>query len=189
MWSDVDLDRRVLRVAQAATLVDGKVCFDRPKSETSVRVVLFSPTTAAVVREHRVAQDAERDRLGRAWTDLDLLFPSTVGTPMVPRNLSRWFDELRVDAGLPWLRLHDLRHACATFLLAQGVDLTTIKDLLGHSQIAVTADIYTHVLERVARGASDLLDATLFGDPDSDDGRVRTPTAARPGCSCRRGRR
>lgn len=188
-WSDVDLDRRMLRVTQAVTLVGGTVVFDRPKSETSIRAVPFPPTTAGVLREHRVVQDAERERLGRAWTDLDLVFPSTIGTPMVPRNLTRWFDELRVDAGLPWLRLHDLRHACATFLLAQGVDLTTIKDLLGHSQIAVTADIYTHVLERVARGASDLLDAALFGDPDSDDGEGEDPDGGAAGVLAPVGRR
>lgn len=166
------LDRRVLRVRQAVVLVRGRVRFDRPKSQTSIRTVPMPQTTVGVLREHRVAQDAERERLGEAWTDLDLVFPSTIGTPMEPRNLSRWFNDLRTEAGLPWLRLHDLRHACATFLLAQGVDLATIKDLLGHSQISVTADIYTHVLERVARGASDALDRSLFGpvtdEPDGD---------------------
>jgi integrase len=181
-WEDVDLDRRVLRVRQAVVLVRGRVRFDRPKSATSIRTVPMPQTTVGVLREHRVAQDAERERLGEAWTDLDLVFPSTIGTPMEPRNLSRWFNELRTEAGLPWLRLHDLRHACATFLLAQGVDLATIKDLLGHSQISVTADIYTHVLERVARGASDALDRSLFGQvTDEPDGHGAAGTLAGAG--------
>jgi integrase len=88
---------------------------------------------------------------------------------MKPRNVNRWFDELRLRAGLPWQRLHDLRHAFATFLRDTGSDLTLIKETLGRSHISITADLYTHVLLPAQMKASATLDAALFGDQDDPD--------------------
>lgn len=78
------------------------------------------------------------------WEPHELVFASTIGTPLEPRNVNRAFYELRSDADLPWLRLHDLRHAFATFLLDQGEELRTVMELLGHSTIRLTADTYGH---------------------------------------------
>ena len=94
---------------------------------------------------------------------LRLVFPSTVGTPIEPTNVNRWFRELRERAGLPWLRIHDLRHAFATFMLDQGADLRLIMETLGHSQISVTADLYTHVLPPRQRAASEAVDTLILG--------------------------
>ncbi len=76
-----------------------------------------------------------------AWREHGLVFASTIGTPIEPRNVNRRWDELRRKAGLDWLRLHDL-HGCATFLLAQGVPARAIMEVLGHAEIGVTMNTY-----------------------------------------------
>jgi integrase len=91
-----------------------------------------------------------------------LVFASSVGTPIEPRNVNRRWDELRVKAGLDWLRLHDLRHGCASFLLAQGVPARVIMEVLGHSEIGVTMNTYAHVLPELRQEAADAID-DLFG--------------------------
>ena len=84
--------------------------------------------------------------MGDVWRDYGLIFSTSIGTALEPRNVNRAFDDLRVRADLPWLRLHDLRHACATFLIAQGVEPRTVMEVLGHSTIRLTMDTYGHVL-------------------------------------------
>jgi integrase len=113
------------------------------------------------LEQHRVRQVKERLAAGSVWEDHGLVFASTIGTPMEPRNVNRRFEELRRSAGLDWLRLHDLRHAFATFLLDQGEELRTVMELLGHSTIRLTADTYGHVLPARAREATGAIDRLL----------------------------
>jgi integrase len=117
---------------------------------------------------HRVRQDGERARLGPAWEDNDLIFASTIGTPVEPRNVNRRFAACRDRAGLNWLRPHDLRHACATLLIAQGVEPRVIMSILGHSTILLTMNTYAHVLPEVVRDAADAMDRAL--DEGNDGG-------------------
>jgi integrase len=100
---------------------------------------------------------------GDRWRDHGLVFASTIGTPIEPRNLDRAWHVVRAQAGLPWLRLHDLRHACATFLLASGASPRTVMKTLGHSQITLTMNTYAHVLADVERAAVDAAANRLFG--------------------------
>ena len=86
-----------------------------------------------------------------------------MGTPIDPRNVKRRFDALLKDAKLPHYRVHDLRHFCASLLLAQGVPLKVVSDILGHSQISTTADLYTHGLPSLRKEAIDLMDSILTG--------------------------
>jgi integrase len=115
------------------------------------------------LERHRARQDEERRLLGAAWQDYGLVFASSVGTPLEPRNVNRRWDELRERAGLHWLRLHDLRHGCATFMLAAGVPARTIMDVLGHSEIGVTMNTSTHVLMQLREDAADAIDGVLGG--------------------------
>jgi len=94
------------------------------------------------LQEHKKRQDAERQALGEAWREHGLVFASSIGTPIEPRNVNRRWDELRRKAGLDWLRLHDLRHGCATLLLAKGVPDRVIMEVLGHAEIGVTMNTY-----------------------------------------------
>ena len=115
------------------------------------------------LRDHRTKQLEERMAAGENWQDHDMVFTSSIGTPLEPRNLNRHFDQLLKDAELPHIRLHDLRHFCASLLLAQGVPLKTISEILGHSQISTTADIYAHLTEETKREAISLMDSILTG--------------------------
>ena len=104
----------------------------------------------------------ERQALAEAWRDHGLVFASSIGMPVEPRNVNRRWDELPRRAGLDWLRLHDLRHGCATLLLAKGVPDRVIMEVLGHAEIGVTMNTYAHVLPVLRQEAADAIDE-LFG--------------------------
>jgi integrase len=92
---------------------------------------------------------------------MGLVFPSTIGTPLDARNVVRQFQKLLHKAGLPHMRFHDLRHTCASLLLAQGVHPRVVMETLGHSQISLTMDTYSHVIPSLQREAADRMDALL----------------------------
>ena len=135
--------------------------FVEPKSAQSRRVVTLSKAAVAALREHRKRQLEERLQAGEYWQEQDLAFTTALGSPIDPRNLIRDFHRLRVRAGLPRLRFHDLRHGCATLLLAQGVHPKLVQELLGHSRISMTMDTYSHVMPALHREAADKMDAML----------------------------
>lgn len=120
------------------------------------------PDLLAALKKHWEFQQQERLVRGTEWHENNLVFPSEVGTTLSPRNLVRHFKATLKKAGLPDIRFHDLRHSCATFLLAQGASLHVVKDILGHSRIGVTADIYGHVLPEVQKEAIGKVES-LFG--------------------------
>ena len=160
-WDDVDLDQGLLHVRRSLQRVDGALRIMEPKTARSRRTVPLPASAVAALRRHRSRQGEERLLAGALWRDSGIVFASTIGTLLEPRNVNRRFEVLRDRAALPWLRLHDLRHACATLLLAQGVDPRTIMELLGHSAIGVTMNTYTHVLPEVLRAASEAMDRAL----------------------------
>jgi integrase len=101
-------------------------------------------------------------RLAPAWIDSGLVFTSTVGTVIEPRNLNRFFDELITKAGVRRIRFHDLRHTCASLLLAQNVPARVVMEIIGHSQLAMTTDLYSHVMPTALRAAADAMDRLLL---------------------------
>jgi integrase len=114
------------------------------------------------------------------WTDNGLVFTTSLGTPIEPRNISRSFDQLCERAKLRRIRLHDLRHTCATLLLAQGVPARVVMEILGHSQIAVTMNTYTHVVPELNRDAVDRLADAFDGADDSSPDGVVVNDAVKP---------
>jgi hypothetical protein len=114
-------------------------------------VVSLDTDTTTVLRAHRARQNRARLALGDAWVDSGLVFTDTDGSPPHPAVITTRFEQLITEAGLPPIRLHDLRHGAATLTLATGADLKVVQDLLGHSSITITADTYAHVLPELAR--------------------------------------
>jgi integrase len=162
-WTDVDLEDGSLRVSRTVQrrgsgigLIEGS-----PKSARSRRTVPLPAVCLEALQRHRVQQARDRLAAGDGWTDCGLVFASARGTVIEPRNLNRLFDELSAQAGLRRLRFHDLRHTCASLLLAQGVQPRVVMEILGHSQLSITTDLYSHVMPTALRGAADLLDQAL----------------------------
>lgn len=148
-WTDIDLERRVLRIREG-------------KSDASRRMLPLPEILVRVLQEHQREQEAERRIRGDEWHEHGLIFPSTVGTPLIGRNLVRHFKDMLARAGLPeTIRFHDLRHSCASFLVAQGVHMRVVMEVLGHSRIAITADTYSHVVDSTMRDAIDRLENIL----------------------------
>lgn len=158
-WDAIDLDRGVLEVRRQLQRYEGALHLDDVvKTKSSRRKIALPAFAVAALREHKDRQVWERRQAGEKWQDTGLVFTSTVGTPLDPDNLKRDFGRLRKAAGVPAFRFHDLRHTCATLLLVQGVPLRVIMDLLGHSQIGVTANLYSHVLPVLQREAANQMD-------------------------------
>jgi integrase len=142
-WADLDLDAGLAYITRQVQHVAGKLTACPLKTPASRRVVALDPATIALLRAHRSAQ--QRDAQARGITLSGYVFTAPDGGPLCPEHLTRTFNKLVADAGLPPVRLHDLRHGAATLMLLAGADLKTIADQLGHSSIVLTADTYLSV--------------------------------------------
>jgi integrase len=161
-WQDVDLDGAMLTVNQAIYRIAGKgLVAAEPKTDRSRRALFLPDGVLRALRAHRLRQLQERLAAGSRWHDSGLVFTSSIGTPLEPRNLFRSFKTLLRKAGLPDVRFHDLRHSAASLLLAQGVPMRAVMELLGHSNISTTADIYSHVMPAMMRDVADKMDVIL----------------------------
>lgn len=160
-WADVDLDAGRLTVRFALQRVDGALQLVEPKTSRSRRTVSIPASVVAALRAHGDRQTFERAFAGDRWVEGGLVFTTPKGTPLDARNVVRHFKATLTRAGLPDMRWHDLRHTCASLLLAQGVGPRTIMEILGHSQIALTMNTYSHVMPEMGREAAGLMDQLL----------------------------
>lgn len=161
-WRDVDLDDGYVQVKATLQRTEGVFVFAEPKTASSRRQIALTDGAVAALKHHRVAQAEERLRLRRAWEDNDLVFANEVGRPIAASNLrNRSFWPLLAGAGLPRIRFHDLRHTAATLMLGQGVHPKVVSEMLGHSQISITLDLYSHVTPTMQRQAAEAMDSAL----------------------------
>jgi integrase len=160
-WSDVDLDAGVLAVRQALQRVGKHLRFVEPKSKQSRRRVTLPTFAVRALIGHREHQASEQRLAGSKWTDTGLVFTSSIGTALDERNVRRTFKEILRAAELPALRLHDLRHTTATLLLTQGVHPRVVMETLGHSQVSLTLDTYSHVLPGLQAEAAKRMDDAI----------------------------
>jgi integrase len=162
-WEDVDLDGRRLIVANALQRVNGQLTLVPPKTRRSRRTIELPDTAATALRAHKLRQLEERLLAGGRWKDTGHIFTTTIGTPLDGPSVTKAFQRLLANAGLPRLRFHDLRHSCATLLLVQGVPARVIMEILGHSSIALTMNTYSHVMPSLKREAADAMDRVFAG--------------------------
>ena len=162
-WTDIDVERATLIVRHSLQRVHGRLELGEPKSATSHRIVALPQIVLGAIRVHRTRQRQERLLAGSRWHDdtRGLVFTSTIGTPMDGIAVTRRFQALLAGASLPHQRFHDLRHACASLLLAQGVAPRVVMETLGHSQISLTLNTYSHVIPALGRAAADRMDEML----------------------------
>ena len=160
-WSDVDLEAVQLTIRQALQRAGSQPTFAEPKSARSRRSIALPDFAADALRAQRTRQLQDRLLAGSRWQDHGLVFTSSIGTPMEPGQVTKRLQRLLRGAGLAPLRFHDLRHATASLLVAQGAHPRTIMEILGHASITMTMNTYAHVAPVLQREAAASLDAVL----------------------------
>jgi integrase len=171
-WADVDLDGGALVIRRQHVEVGREIVVGAPKTKAGARTVAVDSSTIAMLKAHKATQAAERLAWGAGYSDGGLVFAREDGTPLRPEYVTRHFVALSVEAGLPRIVLHGLRHTWATHALAAGVDMLVVSRHLGHSSLALTADTYTRVLPEVARQAAELV-AAMVRQAAAADGAAR----------------
>lgn len=172
-WPNVNLETGEVAIRQQLQLVKKKLVLLELKTEKSRRTLVLPAVCIAALKEHRTRQLERRLKAGARWVETGLVFTTyrtyqegkgehrQVGAGLEPRNVRRVLDALLKEAGLPHVRFHDLRHSAASLLIARGVQLVEVSQLLGHSELRVTADLYAHLLRDTAAKAATIMDDVL----------------------------
>ena len=166
-WSDVDLAAGRVSIVQTVIAVNHDVQVGSPKTARGRRTVVLDPGTVAVLREHRKRQLAERLLMGAGFTDHGLVFCRPDGAPLHPERFSRTFEIEAARAALPKIRLHDLRHTWATLALQAGEHPKVVQERLGHANVSITLDVYSHVTEGLHGDAASRVAKIIFGPVSS----------------------
>lgn len=166
-WRDVDLEQRQLTVNHTLHWMPGKQSRTRqwylgePKSKLSRRTLPLPASVAASLREHRARQIEECLLVGVDWSDPGFVFTREAGVPLGGDRVRYSLRAKLARAGLAVVTFHQLRHSAASLLIAQGVPLKVVSEILGHSTIALTANTYGHLSEDLWRDAADAMDRAL----------------------------
>jgi integrase len=146
-WSNIDFERNTLLVLHTVDYIPKYGYVEtEPKTKTGKRSIRLPSFLVDLLKEHRKKLLERQLKLGKAWENRDLVFPDLHGGYFNPGYLVRLFTKLLREAGVPHMHFHDLRHSAATILLAMGVNIKVIQELLGHSDIAITLRVYGHLL-------------------------------------------
>jgi integrase len=167
-WDAVDLDAGIAQVLRSYSYTGKGYKLEEPKTESGRRPIDLPASVVEALRQHRARQAEERLKAGPLWEDHGLVICTALGRPVLQHNLRTLFLRLARNAGLPRIRLHDLRHTHATILLKRGVHPKVVQERLGHSDITVTLNTYSHVVPGLQAAAAKAIDP-LF-DPGRKQG-------------------
>jgi integrase len=170
-WADVDLDAGRVSPRRPRVVVNYEVVVSEPKTAKGRRSLALDPATVAALREHRARQAEQRLAVGPRWQDSGLVFTWPDGRAVHPQRFSNWFEQHARAAGLPRIRLHDVRHSYATAALAAGIPAKVVSERLGHATIAITMDTYSHVLPGLDEHAAGTVARLILGDDDQPPAR------------------
>ncbi len=163
-WQDVDLGHAALSVTRSLQRVAGKGLVEmEPKTRRSKRLVSLPSTAVGALQQQRVLQLEQRLLAGAAWHDTGHVFTNPDGTSLSPDGVSRAFSQIMAVLGLSGVRLHDLRHTHATLMLKMGVHPKIVSERLGHANIGITLDTYSHVLPGLQEAAAEAFEQGLAG--------------------------
>ncbi len=160
-WDAVDLDEGALHVRGTLARSGNQLFVTPPKTVLSRRTLPLARAEVELLTELRATQLTERELAGPEWSDEDFVFTTETGLPMDPRNVLRALTTAAAKAGLPGVNVHTLRHSAATAWIEAGVNIKAVSTLLGHADIRITADVYGHVSDAVARAAMETLSSML----------------------------
>ena len=163
-WEDVDFENGVVSIRRTMNRITGRGPVEtEPKTKSSRRTIVLPGRVLEALKVHREQQDQGRIKAGSEWHEQGLVFCNRYGGFMIPQYVGKVFHKLLAKAALPDMRFHDLRHSMATVLLAAGVHPKIVQERLGHSTIAMTMDVYSHVLPSMQQDVARKLDE-MFGD-------------------------
>ena len=161
MWSDVDPDRREIRILRQIVVAGNRPLITELKTKQSRRTLPLLTEIEAALGRRRLREQEERLIAGSRWQDHGLIFPSTIGTPYQPANMHKQFKRHIAAAGLPDIELHSLRHTAASFLVALNVHPRIAMEILGHTNIKTTMEIYSHAQQAGMREALESVENVL----------------------------
>ena len=164
-WQDIDFEDNSLQVQRAVSYLKGYGYVEsEPKTAKSRRMIKLPVFVVNVLRQHQIQQEEQRKEVGKAWIEKELVFTNAQGYFYSSSTLRKVFRRFLVSIDLPNMRFHDLRHSAATILLAMKVHPKVVQEILGHSQITVTMDLYSHALPSMQDEVTKQWDSE-FGKP------------------------
>lgn len=162
-WSDINFENGSLFVDRTLTWQKGKCTFNPPKSESGARLITLPEEVVVALRAHRLEQSKQRLVLGEAYHNSDLVV-ARINRNFVSQSFLRAkFTKLIGELQMPYIRFHDLRHTHASILLELGEEMKVIQEQLGHANIGITADTYTHLSKTLRSRPAERLSAAFFG--------------------------
>jgi integrase len=167
LWTDFDRDTGILRISRQLKREGTSLVTTDTKTSLSRRAVNLPEEMLRALLDHERRQRAAKENLGSSWVSSGYIFTSSIGTPIDPRNLYREFQTVCRSAGLGDWHPHELRHSAASLMLAQGVKIQVVSQVLGHSSIRMTADVYGHILDPDRREAADAMGSLLWRSMDT----------------------
>jgi integrase len=158
-WSDLDWDRETVHVQRQIKRVPGQgMVFGSPKTKSGIRTIKIGSGILKSLLDHKDRQLLEKMAAGENWTDHDLIFPTSVGTPEHQSTLRKDFLRVLKRSGLPEIRFHDLRHTAATLLLNNNIPVIVVSKRLGHAKTSITLDTYGHLIHSMQDEAAKVMD-------------------------------
>lgn len=158
-WPDINFNNKTIHIDNSLKVIDGVVDEENAKTEYSVRYVDIDDETIKLLKEYKNWQDKYITNMGKKWKGTDRVFTAVDGKHMHPDTCNKILQKVLHKYGLPKITFHELRHTCATLLNSKGIDAVTIKERLGHSNVNISLDIYTHALEKNKKAS-----ANVFGE-------------------------
>ena len=160
---DIDFENQIITINKQLLELENKAVVGEPKSEESNRLVSAPVEVFEIIERHLQRNKRNKNLLGCEYEDHGLITCNDNGTPIRPVYFSKNFAKVIAKNGMKHIRFHDLRHSCASLMLKSGVAMKTASQILGHSTISVTADLYTHVLQETKKEAALQVGLELFG--------------------------
>ena len=167
MWELVNFKEKTITIKNNLLNIRGKgVYLDTPKTKKSLRTVTLPDVCFSLLKELKEKQEIMKDMFKGSWNETDFVFKDEFGNYYNPSRLSRNWSSFMKKHNLKHIRLHDLRHTCATYLLSHNTPIATVSKKLGHSNIYTTLDVYTHAVDSDDVEASNLLNNMVLGCKD-----------------------
>lgn len=161
-WKDIDWEKKQVHIRRSRVIVKGRSVIKEPKTINGIRVIDMPDQLVQKLKLHQWACMANQQRMGKRYYQSDFVIVYTDGTLPYPEVISQRWTRLLKSAGLEKARFHDLRHLCASIMLRQGINVKIAKEILGHSDIGTTMNIYTHVMPSAAREAAEKMGSFVF---------------------------